>query len=606
MSLFKELKRRNVFKVAAAYIIVGWLIMQAGEVMGPALHLPEWVNSLLAFFLILGFPLALFFAWAYELTPEGIKKEKDIDRSQSVTHVTGRKLDYLIIAVLVVALGYFAFDKFVFQPSRDAELVQATTEAVTDQVTTEPEALAVSDNSIAVLPFVNMSDEASNEYFSDGLSEELLNLLTRIPELRVVARTSSFSFKGQNLEIPEIARRLKVAHVLEGSVRKAGNRVRITAQLIKANDGYHLWSESYDRTLNDIFAIQDEIAAEVVAQLKVELLGDVPIVKKINPQAFALYLQARHLGSQHTAEAFEQSNRLYQQALAIDPNYATAWAGLARNYHLQAGIGLLPNNEGNLQARAAAQQALAIDPEHALAHAYLGRIAAMYDQDLESAARHLERALALEPANPDILNRGAALARDLSRLDEAIAMGKHSVNRDPVNPQSHSVLGKCYLWAGRLDEAIASLRTTLTLSPTFINAHYRIGVALLLKGEPEAALAEMQQERQAKRLEGEAIVNHALGRQTESDASLAGLIDTFTGNTAYNIAYVLAFRDEADLAFEWLDKAVQHNDNGLTQIANQPEFASIHNDPRWLPFLESIGKSPKQLAAIKFKVTLPE
>jgi TolB-like protein/Tfp pilus assembly protein PilF len=602
LSFFKELKRRNVIRVAIAYLAGAWLLIEVAGTLFPAFGVPDWGVRFVVIVLALGFLSALIISWVYELTPEGLKREKDVVRDVSITQLTAKRLDWVTIGLIAAALVFIAADRFWMSP-RHPEQPAAPVEVVTDhEQASEPEP-QYPPNSIAVLPFVNMSSDPEQEYFSDGLSEELLNLLTRIPELRVVARTSSFSFKGQNLEIPEIARRLKVAHVLEGSVRKAGNRVRITAQLIKANDGYHLWSESYDRTLNDIFAIQDEIAAEVVAQLKVELLGDVPIVKKINPQAFALYLQARHLGSQHTAEAFEQSNRLYQQALAIDPNYATAWAGLARNYHLQAGIGLLPNNEGNLQARAAAQQALAIDPEHALAHAYLGRIAAMYDQDLESAARHLERALALEPANPDILNRGAALARDLSRLDEAIAMGKHSVNRDPVNPQSHSVLGKCYLWAGRLDEAIASLRTTLTLSPTFINAHYRIGVALLLKGEPEAALAEMQQERQAKRLEGEAIVNHALGRQTESDASLAGLIDTFT---AYNIAYVLAFRDEADLAFEWLDKAVQHNDNGLTQIVNQPEFASIHNDPRWLPFLESIGKSPKQLAAIKFKVTLPE
>ena len=227
MSFFKELKRRNVFKVAAAYIIIGWLIMQAGEVMGPALRLPEWVNSLLAFFLILGFPLAMFFAWAFEMTPEGLKKEKNVDRSQSITSTTGKKLNHTITIVLVLALGLFAFDKFVLDPDRDAAEIATAIQVAQENVVPVVEP-AEADNSIAVLPFVNMSSDKEQEYFSDGLSEELFNLLAKIPNLQVAARTSSFSFKGQNLEVPEIAQRLKVAHVLEGSVRKAGNQIRIT------------------------------------------------------------------------------------------------------------------------------------------------------------------------------------------------------------------------------------------------------------------------------------------------------------------------------------------------------------------------------------------
>ena len=217
MSLFAEIKRRNVFRVAIAYVIIAWLIMQVGDTLAPALHLPESINTALAFFLILGFPLAIFLAWAYELTPEGIKKEKDIDRTQSTTHVTGRKLDFIIIGVMAVALGYLAYEKLILEPSRDAELIQATTEAVTERVTTDSIALAESDKSIAVLPFVNMSDDASNEYFSDGISEELLNLLAKIPELRVIARTSSFSYKGKDVKVTDLARELNVGYVLEGS-----------------------------------------------------------------------------------------------------------------------------------------------------------------------------------------------------------------------------------------------------------------------------------------------------------------------------------------------------------------------------------------------------
>jgi tetratricopeptide (TPR) repeat protein len=399
-----------------------------------------------------------------------------------------------------------------------------------------------------------------------------------------------------------------VGHVLEGSVRKAGHQVRITVQLIEAQSETHLWSETYDRTLDDIFTIQDEIAAKVVARLKVTLLGDAPKTEETDPEAYALYLQARHLGRRGTSGAWEQSNALYQRALAIDPNYATAWSGLASNYIRQAGWGLRPLDEGFALARETANQALALDPVYAPAHASLSSIALLYDRDLEATARHLEHALALGPTNPEILELVAYLFANLGRLDEAIAISEYVVNRDPVNPVYHETLGLSYLWARRLDEAIASFHTALTLSPGYRAVHYRIGVALLLKGELQAALAEIQQEQQRapKRLEGEVMVYHALGQAVASNAALAELIDKYEHGSAYNIAYVLAFNGEADRAFAWLDKAVRYNDTGLTQIASQLEFTNIHDDPRWLPFLESIGMSPEQLDAIEFKVTLPE
>ena len=263
MSFFNELKRRNVFKVGIAYVVVAWLVAQVLQLVFESFGTPDWVMKTVLVLLATGLPFALFFAWAFEMTPEGLKRESEVDRSQSITHETGQKLNYTIIAVLVLALGYFAYDKFVLTSGRDAALVEATTQAISEQVVTE-EAPSESDKSIAVLPFVNMSSDEEQEYFSDGLSEELLNLLAKIPELRVAARTSSFSLKGKELQISEVGEILKVAHVLEGSVRKAGNQVRITAQLIQAEDGYHLWSETYDRSLDNIFAIQDEIAAKVV------------------------------------------------------------------------------------------------------------------------------------------------------------------------------------------------------------------------------------------------------------------------------------------------------------------------------------------------------
>src|SRR5438874_814102 len=272
---------------------------------------------------------------------------------------------------------------------------------------------AIPEKSIAVLPFVNMSEDKANEYFSDGISEELLNLLAKVPPLQVTARTSSFAFKGKETGIPEIARTLHVAHVLEGSVRKAGNSVRITAQLIKAGTDTHLWSQTYDRKLDDIFAVQDEIAADVVKQLKITLLGAAPKARTTDPEAYALYLQARQLGRQNTVEAYKQSDALYRKVLAIDPRSAPAWDGLARNFASETTIGLLPNTEGYAQAREAAVRALAIDPDYAPAHAQLGWIAMYGDSDLVGAAQHLERALALDPADMSVLATSATLLQSL-------------------------------------------------------------------------------------------------------------------------------------------------------------------------------------------------
>ncbi len=605
MSFFAELKRRNVFKVAIAYIVMAWLLMQVADVIVNNIAAPGWVFHVILLLLGIGFLLALFFAWAFELTPEGLMREHEVDRSQSITHETSRKLDFVIIGVLVLALGYFAYDKFVLDASRDAALIEVTTQAVSEQAAAE-EASVESDKSIAVLSFVNMSDDASNEFFSDGLAEELINLLAKIPGLRVTSRSSAFSYKGKDFKIADVGRELNVSNVLEGSVRKAGNQVRITAQLIKVDGDVHLWSETFDRSLDNIFAIQDEIAAAVVAKLKVTLLGDAPMVRETDPEAYALYLQGRHLSHRNTAGALEQAFTLLQQALVIDPDNAAAWVELAAVYAYQLNLSLRPISEGVKLSREAINKALAIDPEFALAHGRLGLMAMFYDNDLAAAAQHFGRALLLEPANSDIIANSANLTASLGRLDESIALAKFVVARDPVNPFAHSSLGVFYAFAGRWDESIASYSTALTLSPDRSGTQYLIGMALLFKGELNAALEAMQLEDSIWGMIGLPLAYHALGRVGESDAALAELIEQYEQGAAYNIAYVLAYRGEADRAFEWLDKAVQFKDAGLAQILGAPFFANIHDDPRWLPFLERIGRSPEQLAAIEFKVTLPE
>jgi TolB-like protein/Tfp pilus assembly protein PilF len=605
LSLFNELKRRNVFRVVIVYMAVSWLVAQVLQLVFVSFGTPDWVMKTLLALLATGLPFVVFFSWAFEMTPEGLKPEHEVDRSQSITHKTSRKLDFIIIGVMAVALVYFVYDKSMHSAERDAAFAEAMTLAVSEQADTD-EVPTEYDKSIAVLPFVNMSSDPEQEYFSDGLSEELLNLLAKIPELRVSARTSSFSFKGQNLEIAEIAARLNVTHVLEGSVRKSGNQVRITAQLIKADNGFHLWSESYNRTLDDVFAIQDEIGAAVVEQLKVTLLGATPSAQETDPEAYALFLQARHLSRQETEESLARSNDLYQQVLKLDSDYAAAWSGLATNYQRQASLGLIPREEGFDLAREAANRALVINPDYAPALGILGQIHTLSDRDLAAAARYLERALTLESSNIEILRFAATLYRALGRLERAIAVCEYMVTLDPVNNLGYFNLGMMSHYSGKPDTAIIALETALSLSPGRIAAQIFIGEALLLKGEPEAALEAVLLEDSIWRLIDLPMIYHALGRAVDSDAALAELIEEQTQKSAYNIAYVLAFRGEADRAFEWLDKAVQYGDTGLLDLPIQPLFANIHDDPRWMPFLERNGKLPEQLAAIKFDVTLPE
>lgn len=463
------------------------------------------------------------------------------------------------------------------------------------------------DNSIAVLPFADMSKGGDSEYLSDGLSEELLNVLAQIPNLHVASRTSSFAFKNANVDIPTIGAQLSVAHVLEGSVRKSNGRVRITVQLIRADSGYHIWSNSYDRELGDIFAIQEDIANAVVENLRVKLLGDPPSVPDVNPEAYSRYLLAQQSARLRTPDGYEKSNAQYREALDIEPNYAAAWNGLATNFRRQTVIGVLSFDEGYPLAREAAQQAITINPDYASAFAELARISINYEGDLQAAAGYLTRAIQLEPANAEVLGNAAVLAFNLGRVDEAISLGEHISSRDPLNPAAHSNLGLYYLYGGSLDKAIASYRAALTLSPGRTGANYEIGVAHLLKAEPERALAAFADERDDEwRVKGTAMALHDLIRQTDYESALAELINRWGQRWPSEVAQVYAWSGNADAAFQWLDKAVLQNEVGLKNQFLVPMYASLHADPRWREFRERTGSSESQLAAIEFRVGFPD
>jgi len=459
--------------------------------------------------------------------------------------------------------------------------------------------------SIAVLPFLNLSSDKDQEYFSDGLSEELLNLLAQIPELRVTSRSSAFSLKGKDLSVSEIAKKLNVTHVLEGSVRRSGSQIRITAQLIEARTDRHVWSQTYAREMNDVFAIQDEIAGAVVEQLKLKLLGDVPHARPVDPEAYSLVLQGNQLRRLGTGEGLRQAIAAFQKALAISPEYAVAWEALARAYINQAFDRERPYTEGVELAREAANRALALDPKNAAAFARLSWIAMSYERDLNKASGFMQRALALAPTDIEILSAAASLVHVLGRPDEAIALRRHVVSRDPLNPIGHNNLGYSYYTAGRWDEAAVSLRTTLALSPEFTEARSLLGKALLLKGDATAALEELRKDSsELSRQGGLAMAFHALGRKTDSDQAVARLAALGTVDADVVLAEALAYRGETERAFALLER-LAGLPGALEGIQLQPTMRSLHADPRWNALLDRLGVSRAQLGAVRLRVTLP-
>ncbi|MGB5211803.1 MAG: adenylyl cyclase, partial [Gammaproteobacteria bacterium] len=408
MSFFEELKRRNVVKVAVLYIVATWLLLQVADVGVSLLGLPDSIGKVIFLILALGFPLALIFSWVYEMTPEGLKKEKEIDRSQSVTPDTGRKINALIIVMLALAIGAVVVDRLIPETTPVAE-----TPVIDDAVETEaidPAKLAAMkfapapERSIAVLPFVNMSADEENEFFADGLSEELLNVLARIKDFKVAGRTSSFAFKGKNEDFKMIGEALNVKNILEGSVRRSGDTIRVTAQLIEVSNGYHLWSDTYDRKMDNIFEIQDEIATQVVAALKQELLGasdQAAIAKKSteNLEAYQHYLKGLHHVAYRSREQLELALAEFKDAARVDPDYALAHTGVAYVYVMQSSYGYRNIAEVGPLAELSLEKAFAIDDQLSEAWAIKAQLLSIMGAPESETVPLLERAIALNPNN---------------------------------------------------------------------------------------------------------------------------------------------------------------------------------------------------------------
>jgi TolB-like protein len=448
----------------------------------------------------------------------------------------------------------------------------------------------VSDKSIAVLPFTDMSEKHDQEYFADGMAEEILDLLSKIPGLRVIGRTSSFQFKGRNEDLREVGRELGAAYVLEGSVRKVGDQVRVTAQLIDANSGVHRWSETYDRPFLDVLKLQDEIATALARELQTSLGANDLHSRGVlrNAEAYNTYLRGLHSLDRVDRAGFEEAAAYMRQALASDPTLAPAAAKLAYILDLQAEWAVVPAAAGYDEARRAAENALRLDPTRALPHAVLAETH-LYRREWAAADAELRQAVALDPRDPDTLMLASYEADAFGRVDEAARLANAGVIVDPLSALAHEVLAEARDAQGRPEEAAAEYRRVLEISPTFETAHWELGEVELEQGHVEAALTDMKAEPHAGRRDaGLAIVYHALGRKTESDAAVARLEAESADTWAYGVALVHACRGEADQTFRWLDRAYLQYDQVYWAPADSC-FDNLHSDPRYTAFLRKLN-----------------
>jgi len=600
-NFFAELKRRNVVRMAGLYLVGAWLLTQVASTVLPMFGTPDWLPRSIVILLAIGFLPALIFSWIFEVTPEGLKRDADVPPEKSIAPQTARRMDRMIIAVLLLALGYFAFDKFVLTQHRPTASTLRN---------------APNENSVAVLAFANLSDDKGSEYFSDGISEELLTVLQKIPGLHVAARTSAFSFKGKSATAQEIGEKLGVTHLVDGSVRKSGDVVRIAARLTQASTGEQQWSENYTRNLKDVFAVQTELAQTIVEQLRGQLTGGAvdPAIKATiqaqvqaaekggtkNVEAHESYLQGRFFMNRHSEKATDQARAAYERAVELDPKFALAWAGLAQthiwhcNYDSEGGQkGFNVHLAG---ARDAVQRALSLEPD--LPDALYGRavIETNFDYNWKGAAETLRKALALAPQDPALLMEAGNLAQARGEVTLAFDLFRRAVAFDPVNAQARAFLAGGLAASGNYEPARAEYARVIELNPLAPNSHGGVGLAYLLEGKfEEAATAAQKDAADWARLTIVSCARWAQKRVPESDATLAELIAKTAETAAYQVAEVYAYRNDRDKAFEWLERAHRQRDAGMPGLRADALLRNLHDDPRWDAFLRTIGLADDQL-----------
>lgn len=617
--LLAELKRRNVLRMAGLYLVGAWLITQVAGTLLPMFDAPGWVARNVVILLAIGFVPAMLFGWAFELTPHGLKRDAEVPPENSIAPQTARRLDRMLLLVSALALGYFAFDKFILAPRREVALVAQTTATISAKHRSATP--KVDPRSIAVLPFVNMSGDPANEYFSDGISEEILNVLAGTPELQVAARTSSFSFKGKNAEVPAIARALGVRMVLEGSVRKQGEQVRITAQLIDAQSGFHRWSQTYDRKLEDIFAIQDEIARSIGDEMKVQIAANAHPGKaaggKRNPAVYDLYLRGMALWHTRRGEALWEAVGLFERAVEMDPTYAQGYAGLSLAYGILGDYSIrLPYAETLARARNSAERALALDPSLPEPYAALGLVASK-ELRRDTSDALLRRSILLRPSfatahqwRGSLLMSGGDPEGGLAALERASKLDPRSL----VVSQNHTFVLRTL---GRDADAKTRCLRTLAFAPRYGPCLEDVALAEMRLGNLDAARVIL--ERQA------AVDNpSAAGQGRELVAALKGgnrralavryaalpynsKFDPASGNSleGYDMPSVLMLLGENALALEYVEHLAGQLGGTADWAIMLPALNPIRCEPRFKAVVARLKTTDPHAARVCGKSAAP-
>jgi TolB-like protein/Flp pilus assembly protein TadD len=581
-SFFAELKRRNVYKVAVAYIVAGWALSQGIAQVFPVFDVPNWAIRVIVLLIIVGLPIALVLAWMFEITPEGIKRTKAADLANERSR--GNTWMYIVVVGAVLSIGLFLLGRY------------SASRGTPPQV----ESAAFPQKSIAVLPFDNLSRDPDNAYFTEGVQDEILTRLAKVADLKVISRTSTQQFKSAPEDLPRIAKQLGVAHVLEGSVQRANDQIRVNVQLINALTDAHLWAETFDRKLTDIFAVESEIAKTIADTLQAKLSGSeqhaIAARPTANTEAHQLYLKGRFFWNKRTGNDLKKSIDYFQQAITADPNYALAYAGVADAYVFLPGYTAGTPQDCYPRAMAAAKKALELDDTLSEAHTALALAIWYYDFDFSQANREFRRAIELNP-NYAIAHQqyGNNTLSALGRFDEAIAEGKRAVELDPLSLVINSDLGVDYFFARRYDEAIAQLHKTLEMDPGYYFAHVMLGQALEMKSAPDAAIAEYQK---ARALNDDPSVLGLLarayglsGNKTEAEKILNQLRELSTQRyvAAYSFALVYLGLGDKEEAVRWLEQSYQDragSDVGWIRV--DPLVDPLHGDPRFQALAEKI------------------
>lgn len=602
MSIVQELRRRNVFRVAVVYLSAAWLLVEIAETLFPIYGLSDGSVRLVVTLLSIGFPLVLVFSWIFELTPAGLRLEKNIDRSVEPPHQTSKKLDRIIIVLLALALGYFAVDKFVLEPQRVAKVAETAARTATEQALELQKEEHSPDKSIAVLPFANMSPDTSDEYFSDGLTEELIGKLSKVNGLRVTARTSVFAFKGTNRDIRDIGERLNVRTVLEGSVRREQNRIRVTAQLISVENGFHLWSESYDYEMDSVLALQETISRAIIGALEIQLTprDDEQISgnTSVNPEAYELYLKGRYYWARLDTGGLQKSIESFQRAIAVDPSYPPAHAGLANAYSFAGYFGMMPPREALPLSHVQAEAALALNPKSSEALVARGMFWLVYEWDWDRARDDLMLALELNP-NSSLAHWAYAEYLMLSGSPRALDSALHALSLDPLSLPIMNLVAFTYLNRGMFAEAMQMDQEMLAMDAGFAAAHWNLGIVHMLQGRFEQAIEELGQSVEYSGGLSSTLAIQAYAHAKSGDEAMALAILSELESRRQSpgqgyaspvlIACVYEGLGRADEALNWLQQAITERDGWLVFMNSFPRFETLRGEPRFEKILLQVG-----------------